>query len=84
MAMCKELIPSTYIIVDKRMGMWRGKKERHNGMPGQMHVSRKPTSDGRDSHSAACVETGVLIFTEMFEGGARMPPRNLWRSGCQS
>jgi hypothetical protein len=71
-AMCEVLILGTYINVDESMGMWRGNKERHNGMPRQMHMFRKPTSDGRESHTAACVANGVLIFTEMFEGAARM------------
>jgi hypothetical protein len=41
-------------------------------MLGHMHVSRKPTSDCRESNTAKCVKTSVLIFTEMFEGVARM------------
>jgi hypothetical protein len=71
-AMCEVLNHGTYINVNESMGMWRGKKERHDGMHGQIHVSRKPTSDGRESHIAACVEIVVLIFTKMFEGAERM------------
>jgi hypothetical protein len=45
------------------MAGWKG-----NGMPGLMHVPRKPTPTGREGHTTACTETGILIHYECYEG----------------
>jgi hypothetical protein len=45
------------------MAGWKGK-----GMPGLMHVPRKPTPTGREGHTTACTETGILVHYESYEG----------------
>ena len=59
--------PSWVIVVDESMGKWQGK-----GMPALMTVPRKPTPVGREAHTTACGETGVIIFYEPYEGKSRM------------
>ena len=59
--------PGWVITVDESMGKWCGK-----GMPALMTVPRKPTPIGREAHTTACGETGVIIFYEPYEGKDRM------------
>lgn len=61
------LDPGKFITVDESMALWKGR-----GMPGLMHVPRKPTPVGRETHTAADVETGVIIWSELYEGKDRM------------
>eukprot|EP00951_Prasinocladus_malaysianus_P003499 scaffold24601_cov33-Prasinocladus_malaysianus.AAC.1 len=49
------------------MAQWKGR-----GMPGLMKVPRKPTPVGRESHTTADVETGVINHSELYEGKERM------------
>ena len=55
--------PGPVLTVDESMGGWKGK-----GMPGLMVVPRKPTPTGREAHTTADAETGVIIHYEMYEG----------------
>lgn len=59
--------PSWVLVVDESMGKWLGK-----GMPALMTVPRKPTPVGREAHTTACGETGVVIYYEPYEGKERM------------
>ena len=61
--MANAIDPGEFITVDESMGGWLGK-----GMPGLMKVPRKPTDVGRESHTTACAETGVIIHAEIYEG----------------
>ena len=63
----KAFVPGYVLTVDESMGLWKGK-----GMPGLMSVPRKPTPIGREAHTTACGETGVVIFYEVYEGKALM------------
>lgn len=65
--MYKALEPGGVIIMDESMGQWLGK-----GMPGLMHVQRKPTPIGRETHTLADKDTGCIIRTEIYEGKAYM------------
>ena len=56
MNMLRCVTPGRILVVDESMGQWLGK-----GMPGLMHVSRKPTSDGREGHTVADSEIGCII-----------------------
>ena len=71
------LIPGPIICVDESMGLWVGRRNKAgaiggNGMPGWQFVGRKPTNKGREMFTTACCETGIIIFTELHEGAARM------------
>ena len=63
----KAFVPGYVLTVDESMGLWKGK-----GMPGLMSVPRKPTPIGREAHTTACGETGVIVFYEIYEGKERM------------
>ena len=65
--MGKALDPGPTLVVDESMALWKGR-----GMPGLMAVPRKPTPLGRESHTTADGETGVIIFIEPYEGKDRM------------
>ena len=65
--MHKALVPGAILVVDESMAGWRGR-----GMPGLMTVPRKPTPVGREAHTTADAETGVVIFYELYEGKDRM------------
>ena len=60
-------VPGSTLTVDESMTGWLGK-----AMPGLMHVPRKPTETGREGHTTACTESGVLVFYEIYEGATRM------------
>ena len=61
------ITPGCILVVDRSMGQWLGK-----GMPGLMHVARKPTPNGRDGHTVADSETGCIIRYEIYEGKVLM------------
>ena len=61
--MHEALIPGPVLTVDESMGGWKGK-----GMPGLMTVPRKPTPTGREAHTTADAQTGVVVHYEMYEG----------------
>ena len=52
--------PGPVLTVDESMAGWKGK-----GMPGLMTVPRKPTPVGREAHTTADAQTGVIIHYEM-------------------
>jgi hypothetical protein len=54
--MYTNLVPGHIITVDESMGLWKGK-----GMLGRLFVHRKPTSVGRESHTTADCDTGLLF-----------------------
>lgn len=49
-----------------------------------MHVPRKPTPLGRESHTTTCVETGAIIFFEFYEGADRMANKEYVRETSKS
>ena len=67
-------IPGAEVTVDESMAEWLGK-----AMPGLMHVPRKPTDTGREGHTTACVESGLLIFYEIYEGKEKMEDKEYVR-----
>ena len=65
--MFRAFVPGSTITIDESMTEWLGR-----AMPSLMIVPRKPTDTGREGHTAACTESGILIFYETYEGAARM------------
>ena len=65
--MFQAFVPGGTMTVDESMTEWLGQ-----AMPGLMVVPRKPTDTGREGHTTACTESGILIFYEAYEGSARM------------
>ena len=53
--------------LDESMVKWLGR-----GMPGFMHVQRKPTPKGLELHTLCCGICGILIWFEVFEGKKAM------------
>ena len=72
--------PGEIITVDESMALWKGMK-----MPGLMVVVRKPTPVGRENHTTADLETGVIIWVEIYEGKDRMREKEFvteYGAGC--
>ena len=69
--MFSNLGPEHIFTLDESMGLWKGK-----GMPSWMFVHRKPTLVGRESHTTADCDTGVVIFVEPYEGKTIMKTAN--------
>ena len=65
--MAHAFIPGWVMTVDESMAKWKGK-----GMPALMSVPRKPTPVGREAHTTACGQTGVIVAYEVYEGKQRM------------
>ena len=65
--MLRCVTPGCILVVDESMGQWLGK-----GMPGLMHIARKPAPDERKGHTVADIETGCIIRYEIYEGKALM------------
>jgi hypothetical protein len=69
--MVSSLVLGHIITVDESMGMWKRK-----GIPGLMLVHRKPTRVGRESHTTADCDNGVVVFVEPYEGKKIMKTAN--------
>jgi hypothetical protein len=65
--MVKTLRHGRLIVVDESMALWKGR-----GMPWLMADPRKPTPVGRETHRTADVDTGAILWCEMWEGKHRM------------
>ena len=63
----RSLTPSWFIVLDESMIPWLGK-----GMPGWMHVPRKPHPFGQELKNACDGETGIMINFEIYEGKVPM------------
>eukprot|EP00951_Prasinocladus_malaysianus_P045561 scaffold608898_cov17-Prasinocladus_malaysianus.AAC.1 len=66
-SMERVLILGSLLVVDESMAQWKGR-----GMPGLMKVPRKPTPVGRETHTTADAETGVINRSKLYEGRERM------------
>jgi len=58
---------SHIMCLDESMVSWVGR-----GMPGFMHVQRKPTPKGLELHTLCCGICGILLFFEVYEGKKAM------------
>jgi hypothetical protein len=77
--MVKTLRPCRLITVDESMALWKGR-----GMPGLMTFPRRPTLVGRESHTAADVDTGISLWCEMWEGSTAWGARSRSLSGVRT
>ena len=53
--------------LDESMVKWLGR-----GMPGFMHVQRKPTPKGLELHTLCCGICGIMLWFEVYEGKEAM------------
>ena len=61
------VVCSWVMCLDESMIKWLGR-----GMPGFMHVQRKPTPKGLELHTLCCGMCGILVFFEVYEGKQAM------------
>ena len=63
---------SWIMCLDESMIKWLGR-----GMPGFMHVQRKPTPKGLELHTLCCAMCGIMLFFEVYEGKKAMEKKAL-------
>ena len=54
--------PGPILVIHESMGQWLRK-----GMPGLMFVARKPTPNGRETHTTADADIQCIINYEIYE-----------------
>eukprot|EP00043_Microstomoeca_roanoka_P016037 m.161606 g.161606 ORF g.161606 m.161606 type:complete len:381 (-) comp16378_c1_seq2:150-1292(-) len=70
--MTRAFRPGTLTCLDESMCQWTNEYA-----PANMHVPRKPTPDGNEYHSIACVESGIMFQIKLQEGRHRPPEEHL-------